>query len=65
MAGLSGDLSEEKLKEAFAKFDTSGDGYLDAEELRMAIKVLRRKLSLMPCQQPRLHDLCDGLLAGG
>jgi len=41
LRGLSDDLSLATLRQSFAKFDVSGDGFLDAEELRMALKVAR------------------------
>eukprot|EP00591_Stephanopyxis_turris_P001298 CAMPEP_0195526302 /NCGR_PEP_ID=MMETSP0794_2-20130614/27288_1 /TAXON_ID=515487 /ORGANISM="Stephanopyxis turris, Strain CCMP 815" /LENGTH=277 /DNA_ID=CAMNT_0040656955 /DNA_START=52 /DNA_END=885 /DNA_ORIENTATION=+ len=37
---LSGDLRDEKLREAFDRFDTSGDGCLDVDEFRIALRSL-------------------------
>jgi hypothetical protein len=52
LRGLSQDLSVATLRESFAKFDTSGDGYLDAEELRMALKVARgEQVPLEDCKE--------------
>lgn len=52
LRGLSEDLSKAALRESFAKFDTSGDGYLDAEELRMALKVARgEQVPLDDCKE--------------
>lgn len=37
MDGMIAD--EEKLREAFTKFDTDGSGYIEAAELKEALKV--------------------------
>eukprot|EP00802_Teleaulax_amphioxeia_P023488 Tamp_24074.p1 GENE.Tamp_24074~~Tamp_24074.p1 ORF type:complete len:312 (-),score=66.11 Tamp_24074:69-938(-) len=41
LRGLSADFDAETLKTTFSNFDTSGDGFLDAEELRLALRAAR------------------------
>jgi hypothetical protein len=41
LAGLAPHASREELKKIFEKFDTSGDGFLDADELRIALRSTR------------------------
>jgi Ca2+-binding EF-hand superfamily protein len=49
------------MRETFAKFDTSGDGYLDAEELRLAIKVAKGdEVPLEDCKELIAEIDCDG-----
>lgn len=44
-------ITDAQLKEIFNTFDTSNDGYLDATELRVALRVaLKADLSLRECQ---------------
>lgn len=47
-----GDLSDHSLFEVFKTFDTSGDGQLDANELKVALRMaLRMELSIEDCVQ--------------
>jgi len=52
LAGLAPGASREALQETFAKFDTSKDGFLDADELRIALRETRgADVSLDECAE--------------
>ena len=52
LAGLAPHASREELMKVFEKFDTSGDGFLDAEELRIALRSTRgADASLEECKE--------------
>ena len=61
-----GEQTDCTLREIFAKFDTSGDGALDPDELKVALRVaLGVDLSKSDCQQlvaaaDRDGDGCTG-----
>lgn len=52
LLGGAGGKGEAALKEAFARFDTSGDGYLDATELKLALRfVTGEDVSVEDCER--------------
>ena len=55
---LGSDATDEALRRMFARFDTSGDGALDADELKIALRsALGAELSRSDCE--RLVGLAD------
>ena len=51
-SGASRHAREAKLKETFSRFDTSGDGFLDATELKLALRfVTGEEVSLDDCER--------------
>jgi len=51
-SGASRHAREAKLRETFSRFDTSGDGFLDATELKLALRfVTGEEVSLEDCER--------------
>ncbi|KAJ1478371.1 hypothetical protein T484DRAFT_2023433 [Baffinella frigidus] len=51
LAGLGAQGNRAELIKTFEKFDTSGDGFLDAEELRIALRAVGNDVSLDDCHE--------------